>query len=296
MKFDILPFLLKIWKDPVWSKVISVGILSIISLFFLIIEKNTIEIENVFSLFLLIIILILILIIIKKNNTISTLFYFDRVCKFVSIHNKFTLNKEGSLDLEQKSRRIIKCVSGKINFFDFGPSADVGIYNRTFESAPEVIKVVSANKNDLKYKNLNKNEGSVLKYRFELTKPLLKNEIIEFELCHKIKNFKIGSKDELLKYLTINKESFERNFEYSSFIISYPTDKFEYTIEFDYNCKIDSLELDVLVNQNPNEKEFNNAIKQLEERNTKNSKIFSLKIDSPKLKNKYRFKWKPPII
>ena len=119
MKFDILPFLLKIWKDPVWSKVISVGILSIISLFFLIIEKNTIEIENVFSLFLLIIILILILIIIKKNNTISTLFYFDRVCKFVSIHNKFTLNKEGSLDLEQKSRRIIKCVSGKINFFDF---------------------------------------------------------------------------------------------------------------------------------------------------------------------------------
>lgn len=294
MKFNFIEVWSKIWNDSVWSKVISVAIISVFSILYISIKD--LVFEYLLISFLIFIILILFFIIYLKNKEINSLNYFDRQYKFISIHNKFSINTEGSLDLEQNSIRKIKCLRGEINYFVFGPSSDVGIYKRSFESIPKLIKINSSNNNNLIYKSLNKNDGSSLKYRFNLLKPLFKNEIIEFEIQHKIKNFKIGNKNELIKYISDNKESFDRNHEYSSFSIGYPTEKFEYIMEFDYNCKIDSVELEVLINQNSDKKEYEKAIKKFSIENTKNSIIFSLKITNPKLKNKYRFKWIPPII
>ena len=137
-------FRIKYWNDPVWSKIIAAFVIFISTIIYTYFNENRTAIESYFIFSIILLIVILLYIIRHKNIVIKYLNYYDRKYELIKIHNKYTLNKNGNLDLIQFSERKMECTSGEIKKFIFGPGSDLGIYDREFTEIP-IAKISKSN-------------------------------------------------------------------------------------------------------------------------------------------------------
>ncbi len=290
-------FLSKIWKDPVWSKIIATMIMGSITILF----SNLIE-EWTYckgSLLVLIgIIIILLLCIRLLLIKIQKLYYYDREYEILKIHYFYTLNpSKKSLDLEAVYTRKVKCLKGKISHMTLGFSVDECFHDHKFLGKAILLKQERSDNKSIIIHAPHKNTKSDLKFRAEFFPPLVEGETAYFECKLVIQEFRFAT-IELLKEAMKNSVVINRNFEYNSFQVSYPIKQFEYKIEFDNKCSVNSADLevtrytDLFIEEDLLMKKSNKMVKRYN--NNNGNYIIEMKRNNPPLKAKYKWKWYPP--
>ncbi len=290
-------FIRKIWKDPVWSKIIAATIISS----FMIIYSKLIDEWNYYKVAILIlvgIVIILTLYIRLLLMRIQRLYYYDREYETVKVNYLYTLNiNRKALDIKVINARKIKCLKGRINHVELGFGVDECFHNYKLSELPILLKQERNSNKQIIIHEPHKNTKSEIKFRVEFHPPLVENETAYFEYTFAIQEFKFATL-ESLKEAVKNSVVINRNFEYNSFLIDYPIKEFEYKIEFENKCGINSADLEV-TRYTDMFREEDNIIKksdQITKRyyNANGNYIIAMKRINPPFRAQYRWKWYPP--
>jgi len=285
----------KIWYDPVWSKVIA-------SVIF-IMGTTIYTINNIIVIVFIAVIVIMVLWVIYLYRKHNHLFYFDREDILFDFHYTYTLNPDKkTLDLTANTKRKIKCLSRidyvLVHFSVRDTFLDTHLDNQSIKiNAYEVTKNGKTIENTKYNVKVYKDIGDDIEFRIEFNPPLQKNEIVKFEYSYKLSKFKYATREYLLE--NIRRANDIRDYEFNSFEIKYPTQLFNYTIEFDKNTGITFNkfnELDVLRITVPFDKEKKHINKHSCISHSRDTANYMVKLErkDPPLRANYKLKWNPP--
>ncbi len=288
---------MKIWKDPVWSKVIAAIIIGTFTLITsLTVKEWTVQIFVVFI--LIAIIFVLLLFIGNLKSIINRLYYYDREYKKMAVHYYYSLNQEkDSLDLKVIGEREIKCLTGRINYLDIGFTVDECFHKHYISENPILIEQKRNYNRQIIIHKPHKITESNINFRVEFQPALEKNEIAFFKYSFSVAKFRFAT-IELLKEKLANSVVVNRNFEYNSFMLNFPTQYFEFIVEFEKSCKVSSADIevtrytDLFIEEDKLIKESEKYISLYHDKN--GSYIIELKRINPPLKCRYKWKWYPP--
>lgn len=289
--------LTEIWKDPVWSKVIASSIIGISGLLAtLSLDMSTTQLLVISGLLLIFILVLLVLIGVMQNE-IRRLYYYDREYIKMGVHYFYTLNQEkDSLDLRVVGERELKCLK-RITHMNIGFTVDECFHEHFVSDKPFLIEQKRDFNRQIKIYPPHKSTKSNITFKIEFIPALEPNEIAYFKYGFSVSKFRFATR-ESLRNAMVNAITTARDYEYNSFVINYPVGLFEYIIEFDKSCNVNSADITV-ERYTEGFTEEEKLIKASDKfikfyYNGTGNYVLDLRRKNPPFKSRYKWKWTPP--
>lgn len=225
-------------------------------------------------------------------------YWFDRKYKLVSVRWTYSPNQDlETLKAVQEGERQLVCLSGTIPYITIAVSP---AENLTPFDPKENIKVTLLGSlrdgGTVSVRQPHSQAGSNFSFRVDFNPPLCEGEEVQFKYTFTFPSFRTST-IESLRSRCQNGKLDARDYEYASWSVVYPIDRFIYDHKFSPECSINPQGIEVQRGgSTPFEEESKHLIKSRAFRceQLDNGWRMLLDRDTPPMKARYRIKWRPP--
>ena len=201
-----------------------------------------------------------------------------------------------ALNGECLSERRLICKSGTISSMSIatGPKESLLPFDPTQHYETELLNF-SRSSGTVTVRDPHRKEGSSFAFQIDFNPPLVEGEEVYIKYRYKIPKLKMANHEDLLEKSRLSKLGV-RDWEYNSFTILYPIQRFEYDLVFLPECMIKPKELDVMRGTDTYKEEKDRVLRgnHFKCENTLGAWRMTLSIDNPPRGATYRLLWFPP--
>lgn len=221
----------------------------------------------------------------------------DRKYQLVKCRWKYSLSPDKHyLDGEYEGERILTCLRDTISHVvvAVGPKENLVPFGEVRDYRPALLADSKREHGVMSLREPHRAIGSSLAFNIDFNPPLRKGETAYLHYRFEIPKFKISNIEDIIEKTKEGKLG-PRDFEYNSYPITYPIERFQYELKFSSACKIKPKGIEVT----------RGTATFQEEQDIMNTGAFhcehedgewrlSIDRDNPPMKSNYKIMWTPP--